>query len=100
MWGTISLGLFGLPAMGASGLFTGGGFQPLLIQILGTVVVSALAFSANYVLWTILKASIGIRVSAEEEVKGLDIAEHGAEGYVSSDSLRDPVILKAARAGD
>lgn len=100
VWGTISLGLFGLPSMGASGLFTGGGFQPLLVQVLGAVVVSAFAFGANYALWMILKATIGIRVTPQEEVKGLDVAEHGAEAYIDSDYVRDPVVAQSAMAGD
>jgi len=95
MWGTISLGLFGLPALGANGLFAGGGAHFLLIQILGTVVISALAFGSVALLWMLLKATMGIRVAPHEEIGGLDVAEHGAEAYVPADALREPVIVGA-----
>ncbi len=95
VWGTISLGLFGLPAMGAAGLFAGGGVSFLLVQIFGTLLIGAVAFGSNWALWSILKASIGIRVSPHEELSGLDVAEHGAEAYVPADALRDPVYLGA-----
>ncbi len=100
MWGTVAVGLFGLPALGASGLFTGGGFGPLGVQVLGTVVVSVAAFAANFLLWSLLKVTVGVRVSSEEEVTGLDIAEHGAEAYVTNDTLRDPILVHRAAAGD
>ncbi len=101
MWGTMSLGLFGLASLGASdGLFYGGGFNPLLVQALGTAVISLVAFGSNFVLWSILKAVMGIRVSAEEEITGLDVAEHGTEAYASGDTLRDPVLVSSVAAGD
>ena len=100
MWGTMSLGLFGLASLGASdGLFYGGGFAPLLVQALGTTVISLVAFGSNFVLWGILKAVMGIRVSAEEEISGLDVAEHGTEAYASGDTLRDPILVSQV-AGD
>ena len=100
MWGTMSLGLFGLASLGASdGLFYGGGFSPLLVQALGTTVISLVAFGSNFILWSILKAVMGIRVSAEEEISGLDVAEHGSEAYASGDTLRDPVLVSQV-AGD
>ena len=101
MWGTMSLGLFGLASLGASdGLFYGGGFSPLLVQALGTTVISLVAFGSNFILWSILKAVMGIRVSAEEEISGLDVAEHGTEAYASGDTLRDPVLVSSVAAGD
>jgi Amt family ammonium transporter len=95
MWGTIALGLFGLPSMGANGLLAGGGAGFLGVQILGTVVISALAFGSNYLLWALLKGTLGIRVTPSEELSGLDVAEHGAEAYVPGDALRDPVFVGA-----
>ena len=100
MWGTMSVGLFGLPTLGASGFFAGGGLASLGTQVLGTVVISAVAFAASYLLWSVLKATIGVRVSSEEELTGLDIAEHGTEAYTPNDTLRDPVIVGGAVAGD
>ncbi|MGB3118529.1 MAG: ammonium transporter, partial [Verrucomicrobiales bacterium] len=67
IWGTLAVGIFG----GAS--FTW--------QLIGTLSVSAFAFVASYALFMILKLTLGIRVSAEEEHEGLDIAEHGAPAY-------------------
>ena len=67
IWGTLAVGIFG----GAS--FTW--------QLIGTLSVSALAFVASYALFMILKLTLGIRVSAEEEHEGLEIAEHGAPAY-------------------
>lgn len=95
MWGTISVGLFGLPSLGAAGLFAGGGVHSLLIQTLGTVSMSAFAFGTVVVLWLLLKATIGIRVAPHEELGGLDVAEHGTEAYVPADALAEPVLLGA-----
>ncbi len=87
VWGTISLGLFasapwaggdGLPGVG---LLFGGGASQLVIQIVGAVVCSAAAFGLSYALFWVLKATVGIRVTAEEEIEGLDTAEHGNEAY-------------------
>ena len=100
MWGTMAVGLFGLPMLGASGFFAGGGLASLGTQVLGTVVISAVAFAASYLLWSVLKATVGVRVSSEEELTGLDIAEHGTEAYTPNDALRDPVIVGGAVAGD
>ncbi len=67
MWGTIAVGIFG-----------GGS---LLWQIIGTVSVSATAFVASYVIFSVVKAVFGLRVSPDEESEGLDIGEHGQEAY-------------------
>ena len=85
IWGTVAVGIFG-----------GGNFG---VQLLGTLVYAVGAFVAGYVLFMILKYTMGIRVSAEEEVRGLDIAEHGTEAYSPSDYVGDPVVLNAV-AGD
>jgi Amt family ammonium transporter len=68
--------------MGAvSGLFYGGGFGQLGIQVLGTLVISAWSFSTMIVLFYVMRATIGIRVSEKEELEGLDISEHGTISY-------------------
>ena len=82
IWGTIAIGIFGGGNLG--------------IQTLGTLAYSASAFVAGYAIFYILKLTVGIRVTAEEEIKGLDIAEHGAEAYIDADSLHDPVVLGTA----
>lgn len=77
IWGTIAVGLFN----SESGLFFGGGFDQLGAQILGILSVGGMTVALATAFWMILKATLGIRVSEEEEKKGLDIAEHGMEGY-------------------
>ena len=52
-------------------------------QIQGALLVSAFAFVFSYVVFSILKAIMGVRVSEEEEERGLDISEHGQESYTS-----------------
>jgi Amt family ammonium transporter len=81
-FGTLCVGLFAAPGFGdMTGLFYGGGIGQLLIQAVGVAAVFVWAFGAGYVAFSIVKAVLGIRVSAEEELKGLDITEHGTEGY-------------------
>jgi Amt family ammonium transporter len=87
IWGTIACGLFTNPslakfnAVGDGGLFYTGSFTQLGRQLLGVVVVFAFVFAASYVVFGIIKATYGMRVSEEEELAGLDISEHGMYGY-------------------
>jgi Amt family ammonium transporter len=76
-WGTIACGLFNLDG----GLFYGGGFAQLGVQLIGVGVFFVWAFGAGYITMSVVKAIFGIRVTKEEELKGLDIAEHGSESY-------------------
>jgi Amt family ammonium transporter len=76
-WGTLSAGLFNME----SGLLYGGGIKQLGVQMLGAGAAFVWAFGLGLVLFFILKATVGLRVSAEEELKGLDIGEHGMEAY-------------------
>ena len=87
-WGTFSVGLFAQASYGkatgagaVNGLFFGGGFHQLLIQIIGIVAVAAWVFVTVGLLFFIIKKTIGLRVSREEELMGLDIEEHGMEAY-------------------
>ena len=75
--GTIMVGLFAKEG----GLFFGGGFELLITQIIGVVVVFIWAFSLGFLLFKLIKVTIGVRVSRSEEEKGLDITEHGEEIY-------------------
>ncbi|HPN81743.1 MAG TPA: ammonium transporter, partial [Spirochaetota bacterium] len=59
----------------------GGGFELLGIQAFGVVVTGFFVFGTTLILWWILKKTMGIRVSREEEIRGLDIGEHGMEAY-------------------
>ncbi|MBT9314316.1 ammonium transporter [Leptothoe spongobia TAU-MAC 1115] len=77
MWGTLAVGLFDKSA----GLFYGGGPQQLISQIIGIVAIGLFTVVFSAVVWTILKSAFGLRVAAEEELKGLDIGEHGMEAY-------------------
>ena len=88
IWGTIAVGLFATPtAPGYSianaageelkGLFYGGGFELLGLQLLGFVAVAAWTAVTITILFLVIKSTIGLRASREEEIKGLDITEHG-----------------------
>ena len=70
IWGTIAVGIFS--------------FNPehkIWIQAVGTFSIGAFAFLFSFVLFLILKVTIGIRVTPEEEEQGLDLSEHGAHAY-------------------
>lgn len=71
IWGTLAVGLFGALA----------GTAQLISQIIGILAYGIFSFGFAFVLCFILKATIGIRVSEEEEIGGLDIGEHGQEAY-------------------
>lgn len=89
IWGTIAVGLFATSkapgyaiamengAIKAEGLFFGGGFTQLGLQLLGFVTVAAWAVVCMTIVFLAIKATIGLRASKEEEIKGLDICEHG-----------------------
>jgi Amt family ammonium transporter len=76
-WGTLSCGLFNLD----TGLFYGGGLKQLGVQALGVGSGFIWAFGLGLVLFYGIKMTVGLRVTAEEELKGLDIGEHGMEAY-------------------
>jgi Amt family ammonium transporter len=99
VWGTIALGLFAVgkdnptfkdhPALAFAadavapnaGLFYSGKFDQLWIQIVGVVSVIAMTALFSAIFWGVLKATLGIRVTEQEEFEGLDIGEHGMEAY-------------------
>ncbi len=83
IWGTLAVGLFGQQALGApsNGLFYGGGFGQLGIQSLGIMACLGFTAIAMWVVFRAIDAVIGLRVSREDELRGLDIAEHGMESY-------------------
>jgi Amt family ammonium transporter len=91
IWGTLALGLFyhgkaehgdGAIANTVAALDTGltAGAQTVE-QIKGILVVGAFVFTVSLVLWLVIKYTLGVRVSAEEEREGLDVGEHGNEAY-------------------
>jgi Amt family ammonium transporter len=80
VWGTLSVGLFA-SRNDVAGLFFGGGLTQLLVQLKGVVAVGVFTVAATAALWLVLKLTLGIRVSPEEELEGLDKGEHGMEAY-------------------
>lgn len=81
-FGAIAVGLFADGSyQHVKGLFYGGGFHLLGIQTIGVLSVSIWAFATTFVTFKILKATVGIRVSASEELEGLDMSEHGMTAY-------------------
>ena len=77
MFGTLCVGLFATDG----GLFMGGGMAKTMTQLKGIAAVGAVTFASSLAAWYLLKVTIGIRVSAEEELEGLDMGEHGMEAY-------------------
>jgi Amt family ammonium transporter len=89
IWGTISCGLFTAPRFAAyagignpdGGLLYSGSFAQLGYQALGVVVVFTLVLALCLGTWYAISKTIGLRVTAEAEIAGLDISEHGMYGY-------------------
>ena len=82
VWGTLAVGLFAQEAYGGiNGLFFGGGISQLVSQLIGVGSVFIFVFPAMLITFKIMDKAIGLRVSREDELKGLDIVEHGAEAY-------------------
>jgi Amt family ammonium transporter len=85
IWGTLAVGLFAVDKITGvatgNGLFYGGGFKLLGIQLLGSLSTIVFTLVVSIVFWLIVKALMGLRVSREEEIRGLDIGEHGMEAY-------------------
>lgn len=85
IFGTLAVGLFAqdqfAPGTTGDGLFFGGGFKLLGTQLVGVLGVGAFVALSSWVVWGIIKATIGLRVSAEEELAGLDVGEHGIMAY-------------------
>lgn len=85
VWGTIAVGLFACHTVaspdGSLGLFYGGGFTQLGIQVLGVVAVAAWVCVTSFIMFKAIKHTIGLRASEQEELQGLDLGEHGSECY-------------------
>jgi ammonium transporter, Amt family len=71
IWGTLAVGLFGAKSGGAQ----------LWHQVVGIVAIGVFTFTFALVLFGIIKATMGLRVSVQEEKEGLDVGEHGSEAY-------------------
>ncbi len=85
MFGTLALGLFAqdqfMPGTTGNGLLYGGGAKLFVAQLAGVIGVGLFTFCTALIGWGLLKATVGIRVSPEEEMEGLDIGEHGITAY-------------------
>ena len=100
VFGTLCIGLFaqeGVTTLSVrNGLFFGGGTSLLLTQLIGVLAVGAFAMGASALVWLVLKHTVGIRVTAQEEIRGLDIGEHGNVAYPdfspAADSLSAPEV--------
>lgn len=89
-FGTIAVGLFSneeSEGFIAKGLFYGGGTDQLVSQIIGVVAVAAFVFVTSTIMFAVIKATIGLRVSEQEEREGLDVHEHGSPGYGSDRAM-------------
>ncbi|MCR5293133.1 MAG: ammonium transporter [Eubacterium sp.] len=93
IWGTIATGLFATTSAPGNdsvvGLFYGGGFHQLGLQLLGFAAVAAWAAITMIIVFAIIKAIFGLRVSEEEEIEGLDLKEHGLASAYSGFSIVD-----------
>ncbi len=100
IWGTVSVGFFatdtapGYSIANASGqklvgLFYGGGFELLGLQLIGFISVAAWTAATITIVFLLIKATIGLRVSQEEEIVGLDSMEHGLASAYSGFSIMD-----------
>ena len=92
IWGTIATGLFATtsaPGSEISGLFYGGGFRQLGLQFIGVLSVGAWAAVTITTAFLIIKATVGLRVTEEEEIVGLDAPEHGLASAYSGLSIID-----------
>ncbi|WP_298616216.1 ammonium transporter [uncultured Thermosynechococcus sp.] len=76
-WGTLAVGLFDKDL----GLLTGHGVTQLIAQIIGILSIGGFTVLTTSIFWLALKQTLGIRVSQDEELRGLDIGEHGMEAY-------------------
>jgi Amt family ammonium transporter len=89
IWGTLSCGIFTAPRLAQynafgdpdGGLLYSGQFTQLGAQALGVVIAFAFVFAMSYATFALIKATVGLRVSPEQEDAGLDIVEHGMYGY-------------------
>jgi ammonium transporter, Amt family len=83
-FGTLAVGLFSATEVDGvvkKGLFYGGGADQLVSQLIGVVSIAAFVLIATTILFSVLKATVGLRVSEQEEREGLDTHEHGVPGY-------------------
>jgi len=81
VWGTLVIGLWGVDGDTGIGLFNGGGASQLGAQAIGALAYALWATILAFLVFGILKKAIGLRVSKEVEIAGLDVSEHGSIAY-------------------
>ena len=104
-WGTLSIALFAVyddAFLGRenAGLFYGGGLDQMWTQLIFVVVHFVFVTLAAGLLFLAIKSTIGLRVSPEEELAGLDVEEHGAPGYGHDPALAVSRASSSSKAGD
>ena len=82
-WGTLVIGLWGVDGATGLGLFNGGGWNQLAVQGIGVAAYGAWAVATSLIVLYVLKVTIGLRVSEEDEKAGLDISEHDEASFGS-----------------
>lgn len=80
-WGTLVIGLWGIDGEAGIGLFNGGGFGQLGTQAIGVLAYAVWSIVLSFIILKILKSTMGLRVTKEEEEVGLDLSEHGEIAY-------------------
>ena len=101
VFGTLAVGLFAqdfIPNTTGNGLFFGGGTKLLVAQLVGVLGSGIFTFVISLAAWGVLKAVMGIRVSPEEEMEGLDVGEHGITAYPDfqvASAIRTPGVPSA-----
>jgi Amt family ammonium transporter len=104
VFGTLCVGLFAQDRITGvatgNGLFFGGGFGLLGTQALGSLSVIVFTLVTSLIFWSVIKATLGLRVSKDEEIEGLDMGEHGMEAYAGfqSTTADEIAMTKAASA--
>jgi Amt family ammonium transporter len=80
-WGTLVIGLWGIDGDAGIGLLNGGGSSQFVTQLIGTLAYAIWAVVTSLIFLTVLKKTLGLRVTEKEEIEGLDLSEHGALAY-------------------
>lgn len=92
IWGLLAVGLF--ESVNGDGLLYGGGVRLLGVQALGALALAAWSFVTSSIVFRTIKVVVGLRVSAEEEIAGLDRIEHGMAAYPEfMEQIADPRTL-------
>jgi ammonium transporter, Amt family len=99
VWGALATGLFAskaINAAGADGLFYGGGLGLLGKQVVGVGIAIGMAVVGTLIIGGLLKATVGLRVSYEQEDIGLDLTQHGEEGYSEPSEGSEALLTEGA----